>query len=101
MKRINNFDNFYLNEGYEGKSIKINKNWIDNATDDQLKKIIFAVNDGQGDTNLHTLDDLADLFGDYNSSNFDLIKILYDEYGGNMAKAAYFDGEYKKIYWDF
>lgn len=80
------------------ETFKINKDWMDTATDDQLKRIIIAYNDGQGDTHIDTLGDISELFED-NISNWEMLRIIYGEFGGNMTDAAYFDGEYKKIYW--
>lgn len=113
--KIYRFDAFEKLQTNSDK-LSIDNNWFDKATKEELDRILIAYNDGQGDTNCYTYDDIVDIISGseeeengkivpFNISKLTPVQIIqkfYDEVvlDGNMVDAVYFDGKkYLKIQW--
>lgn len=104
MKKFTNF----IKEGISNDKFNVSNEWLNNASIDDLNRIIIATSDGQ-DTSLLTIEDIVRMSKDWthipNYDTLNIIEILnefYSDTNGNITQAAYFDGKcYKEIRWNF
>jgi len=94
------------------KTKRFTKEQINNMTDNQLRKLIWVTNDGQGDTNAYSLFEQmyvhiqewnVDEYAEPDPSNLTTIEyikqILYSETNGNMSFFLWVeDNECFKVY---
>lgn len=70
--------------------IKFTEEQINNMSDNELKRVIIAYSDGQGDTYLTNLYEEFNFDPGYGKPS-DYINGLYDEFGGNMVKLGWIE----------
>jgi len=84
---------------------KVDDAWINNASEDELNRIIIATNDGQGDTSLYDWQGLCGIYfdndrNDETPTNIQILDYFYQDTNGNMTCAAYFNGKhYQNLSW--
>ena len=92
--------------------ITINNDWLNNATKEELNRIIVCSNDGQGDHSAYTYDGMFELLmdsvgedGSAYSPEMKPSEVVDNFYNGcqltgNNTDALYFNGKiYSKINW--
>jgi hypothetical protein len=72
------------------KIIKFTEEQINKMSDNELKRVIIAYSDGQGDTYLINLYDEFNFDPGYNKP-CDYINGLFGDYGGNMVKLGWIE----------
>ena len=89
----------------------ITNDWLDNATKEELNRIIVCSNDGQGDHSAYTYEGMFELLMDSEREDgtdyspemkpSEVIDNFYNscELNGNNTDALYFDKIYYKINW--
>lgn len=68
---------------------ELSENQVNNFTETELSQFIISYGDGQGDTYLHTLNEL--IFEEEDRIHMSIIDDLYKEYGGNMVNIAWIE----------
>ncbi len=77
-----------FNESGE-KKIHLSIEDINTLDDNDLKRVIIAYGDGQGDTYLKNLYD--EIMFDHYDNPYDYIDSLYEDFGGNMVKLGWIE----------